>query len=249
MLQLHDCRLKIDRAKEHIRALDEAIAAFLGTKPYAGVPRYSTERDVTEFVLETLPEVPKKFSLYIGDAAHNLRTALDYLAVALVRSTGAATKNIYFPITETAAKYKADSAGKTKGMPPEAKAFIDQMQPYGDGNYWFWALHNLDVIDKHHLLPMVGMSIQSWTVNPASPDKPVEIAMAMPQNFNEPFGLQLGDVIGWMQGNCDRNKTMGVQVELAFTEPESLGGCVVVKTLDDLAGVVGDVVNAFDAKF
>src|SRR5215469_9755908 len=151
-LDLRPVYLKIDRARKHIADLDGERVKFLGINPYSGVARFNPETKITEYVLESLPDIPDCIPLILGDAIHNLRVSLDYLACELVRSVGERTKGVYFPICESLEKYEAESRGKTKGMPDEAKKVIDGMKPYGR-NSTLWTLHDLEIIDKHRLLP------------------------------------------------------------------------------------------------
>lgn len=80
MLDLQDCYLKLERARRHIADLENAQANYVGTEPYKGIAEYDPHVNMTFFALRELPEIPRGISLYVGDAAHNLRTALDYLA-------------------------------------------------------------------------------------------------------------------------------------------------------------------------
>ncbi len=236
-LDLRGAHLKIDRAKKHISDLDAERARFLGSNPYAGVAKFHPETDTTEFVLQSLPDIPDTIPLILGDAVHNLRAALDHLACELVRSAGVEPKGVYFPICETAEKYEAESAGKTKGMPAEAKSEIDRIRPYGGGNDGLWGLHRLDIIDKHRLLPTVGMRVGSFQVNLSL--TPTEY------NFAMPSVLEVGDTIGWIPGNHEADKQMAVTADIAFGEPEIFQGRPMIETLTELANYVKIVVTHF----
>ena len=165
-LDLRSAFLKVKWAEKQLTDLGDARVSFLGANPYYGVPKFNRETNRTQFILESVPDIPPEISLLLGDAVHNLRTALDHLACELVRSTGVSEPKVYFPICESENAYKAESDGKTKGMPPEAKKLIDRLCPYDGGNYLLWGLHRLDIIaispsrpssqrppDSHRLLP------------------------------------------------------------------------------------------------
>lgn len=235
---MQDARLKIERAKKHIADLDAERVKFLGTDPYVGVPKFHPEANRTEFVLQSLPPVPVSISTILGDAVHNLRVALDYLAYELVRSAGVEPKGIYFPISESIEKHKSESSRKTKGMPQAAKDDIDRMQPYRGGNNGLWGLHKLDVIDKHRLLPTVGMKVGAFQVN-LSPT-PTEY------NFAIPSILEEGDIIGWISGNHEADKHMSVTADIAFGEPEVLEGRPIIETLAQLVNLVEAIVLHFE---
>jgi hypothetical protein len=180
MLDLRGARLKIKRAKKHIDDLDAVRIAFLGKDLYHGVPKFNPVENQTVFTVEELPEIPPDVASILGDAVHNLRTALDYLACELVRSTGKEPgSSLYFPISDDDETYKAESPGKTKGIPGDAKKIIDSMHPYGGGNNTLWAIHQLDKRDKHRLVPTVAMRVGQWSINLAR--EPTEIGMAFPR--------------------------------------------------------------------
>lgn len=238
MVNLKDARSKIERARKHISDLDAARAAFLGSNPYVGTPQFNGKENCTVYVLKSLPQIPDGIPVILGNAVHNLRVALDYVACELVRSAGAEPKGVYFPICESADKYRSESPGKTRGMPQIAKEMIDQMRPYSGGNDGLWGLHRLDIIDKHRLLPMVGMRVGSWQVN-LSPT---------PTNYNfaMPSILQEGDMIGWIDGNHEADKQMSVTADISFGEPDVFEGQPMIETLVQLGDLVQAIVSHFD---
>jgi hypothetical protein len=77
--------------------------------------------------LGEIPAINPDISLMLGDAAHNLRTALDHLACELARSVGIAEPMVYFPICENAERYKRESHGKTVGIPQKPKSLSTEL--------------------------------------------------------------------------------------------------------------------------
>jgi hypothetical protein len=238
-LNLRSAHLKIERAKKHIADLNAERLRFLGTDPYVGVPKFLPEANSTQYVLQSLPDIPDSIPLILGDAVHDLRAALDYLACEIVRSVGVEPKGVYFPICETVEKYKSESNGKVKGMPQAAKDEIDKIQPYGGENDGLWGLHTLDIIDKHRLLLTTGMRVGGWQVNLSL--TPTEYNFAMPSLLEE------GDVIGWIPGNHEADKRMSITADIAFGEPEILEGRPIIETLTQLANMVEAIVSHFGA--
>jgi hypothetical protein len=208
-LDLRGAYLKIERAKKHISDLDAQRVAFLGTDPYHGIPKFNAEENCTEYILPSLPAIPDDIPLMLGDAVHNLRSALDYVACELVRSVNIEPDRAYFPISESRKKYKANSGGQTYGMPTEAKNDIDRIRPYLGGNNGFWLIHKLDIIDKHRLLVTVGMRIGEWSVN-LSPT-PTLYTFAIPPSFI----LKEGNTIGSIPGNTKTDKQMSITSDRA----------------------------------
>src|SRR5215471_17857179 len=76
-------RLKIERAKEHLRDLQSAVSAFLATKPYkVDVKRDVDTRKLIYFV-SSVTATPAALPVITGDVLQNLRSALDHLAYRL----------------------------------------------------------------------------------------------------------------------------------------------------------------------
>jgi hypothetical protein len=77
-------RLKVERAKKHIRELQHERDSFLQKKPYV----ISTKRDQQTrqliYYVESVQELPPDLSLIAGDVLQDLRSALDHLAYQLV---------------------------------------------------------------------------------------------------------------------------------------------------------------------
>jgi hypothetical protein len=93
-------RLKLQRARRHIDELDREATAFLGRKPFRLViehPPGWTGEPMHAWTVRLRENVPLEWSAIIGNAIHDLRSALDLLACDLVRITGKSTKGVYFP--------------------------------------------------------------------------------------------------------------------------------------------------------
>jgi hypothetical protein len=126
------------------------------------------------YVLRVTEEPDPVVMLIAGDAAHNLRTALDHLAVAIApadRQQVAA-----FPIliddatTNREARERFDRA--TKGMPDAAIEVIRAYQPYSIGaklpvqTHGLAIIASLDNADKHRQLiattsGIIGVQVQT----------------------------------------------------------------------------------------
>lgn len=147
-----DIQLKIQRADKHLCDFRASIVEFRRDYPY----RFRVERDpnTREPVYRAiLNDIPPLVPLIAGDVLQNLRSALDYLACALVvRNSGKVTKDTAFPIFDDAAKYQAGCARKVEGMHQFAKDEISKIEPYQGGDNTLWRLHRLNNIDKHRLL-------------------------------------------------------------------------------------------------
>jgi hypothetical protein len=83
MISFTGAERKIDRAREHVNALDKAINRFLETEPHAVERRLRARDRIHEYVLARYTEPPDCLGLLVGDAAHNLRSALDHVTFEL----------------------------------------------------------------------------------------------------------------------------------------------------------------------
>ncbi|MBA4116348.1 MAG: hypothetical protein H0X71_07930 [Rubrobacter sp.] len=155
---------RLDRALHHLESLKAEIAAWVEEGPY----RTWTEPDVdsTKKVLwvEVLDTPPSELSLIVGDCLHNLRCALDNLALelAIARNEGPVSSNVErdsgFPIQVEQDANKLDSM--LGGIDPLAKAEIERLQPYTRGERLaktdpLWWLNKLNNMDKHRLPHLV----------------------------------------------------------------------------------------------
>ncbi len=100
-------------------------------------------------------------SCIVGDTIHNLRCALDLLACEVVELSGGNPRNVHFPFcalragltTKTA--FSGDGGEmRRKGFSrarADAQALLLSLEPHGEpgGSKHLWALHKLDLIDKH----------------------------------------------------------------------------------------------------
>lgn len=260
MVDLRGARSKIERAKHHISDLEAAISSFLALSPYALTPEYYAEQNVTAYFLDTFSPVPDEISLLIGDAAHNLRTALDFLAYALARNANPTTtlNHIYFPISKSFSHYKAELPGKTKGIAQESVDAITAIQPYGGGNDDLWGLHLLDIIDKHKLLVTAAIvTDKMWfTVDTESVNNAFRHVFSLPPisipqqaiNFPAPPQIQSpkkGALLHSIGGNHEADKDIHFTFGLTLEEPDIFKGKPIVPTLRQLASLVDSIVGSF----
>jgi len=160
--------LKVERAKKHIVDLVQEVRHFMDTNPYKVETKRNPEtRKLIYYVADVAP-VPDSLALIVGDVIQNLRTALYHLAYQLVckdtEGNPPDPKSIYFPIAVDVRKYNATKKRKMKGAGQETFDEIDKIKPYKGGNDLLWVLHQLNNIDKHRLLLMVGSKASGMNI-------------------------------------------------------------------------------------
>jgi hypothetical protein len=161
-----DAHLKIVRANKHIADLNSAIVALQNTRTS------SVKRNPHTASQELIHEVPNQekplldLSLIVGDAIHNLHTALDYAWVSTIkkRAPSAESKHTKFPFHDTREGVEGALHGiRIDTICPKIFEFIvSEIQPYKGGKDGIlYALHDFDISDKHLLLleltPRVGI--------------------------------------------------------------------------------------------
>jgi hypothetical protein len=258
-------RAKIERAKEHIRDLDIAKKSFFETDPYKILSKFQPEfgdKGQTIHYVSVSNRIPIRIALIAGDAIHNLRTALDQLTVQLGLVSGlseAECAHLYFPICESAEKYKTDSPRKVKGIRNVIVQAINDAEPYKGGTEHgdvLWSLHKLDITDKHRLLITVGCSLKKWGI----PVVWEEVKTTFPDLPNEIMGH--GTEVAWFEPVPDRHSALepGHMIfaingkdntkfefvfDISFAEIEIVESKPIVETLSAMANVVENLVADF----
>lgn len=157
---------KVARGREHIAELTAEINGFLATEPYAVDHQVELGGRVHIYVVSRDRPAPTSIGLLIGDAAHNLRSALDHLAVACANRgagrelTDAEERRIEYPICRKPQAFtKALKNHQLDFVETVPREIISLYQPYRQHptNPEFaisWRLGVLDNIDKHRRIAM-----------------------------------------------------------------------------------------------
>jgi hypothetical protein len=234
-------RAKVERAEQHIHNLDVTVRAFLDSNPYLTARQTHPERpDFMVYWLSGARPIPTLISLIAGDALANLRSALDHLAYHLALVNGTTDEKVlkatYFPISDDATKYVTEAPGKVKGMSQAAKEAIDACRPYKGGNDALWRLHRLNNIDKHRLLVTVCTLFESVSSGHAHYLSPTH-------NCWQP--LKAGDVLTFLPTEIVKDEDLQFVFQIAFNELEIVECKPVLETLQQMADLVGHVVDSF----
>ncbi len=157
MDRIFSARAKIYRARKHIDDLKLELTAFRESDSYRAhfYDDSNTGDRIGEF--QVVKELPLRVVAIVGDAVHNLRSALDHVAAELcVMGGGSIDNSTAFPIWENVpaiSDIKAQIMRKIPGASVKVIRGIKRLQPYkgGKGDI-LWRLHRLDIIDKHRVL-------------------------------------------------------------------------------------------------
>jgi hypothetical protein len=246
---LDDCRLKIARAKEQFDALHQEISDF--AKNNSDVFNIYVDTETGDEVLDCTepPVFPRNWGIKVGELAHNLRSALDYLVNVLSAEGGGKPEGNHFPIARTKGAYlRKDKRGRTmraKAMPtvPETmRRRIDAYQPYTHGKLAYAdalvALQHLTNQDKHNRLVPAYMYVttprQSFSFPCEEPIANFEIRMPRDGGFSVKAQFKGGRVLDRqiiMYPNVKMQRPTGVEVVFG-RDPAKLVG------LDDIRRVI-----------
>jgi hypothetical protein len=154
---LLSCRIKIDRAREHLFYLNKAIEGLPALATHEAFTQHDLNEFTREYRLANIKGLPPHFGTFIGDAIHNLCSALDSLAVALVKREGHTDEGIlrstYFPIKEEGPKSNSADDKFFERIGPKAAEIVKRIEPYPGGKgETLCDLRYLNRIDKHRTI-------------------------------------------------------------------------------------------------
>jgi hypothetical protein len=172
-------RLKLERASQHIEAIRARCQAFTERDPppfssrieQKPQPDGSVEYVAYAVVLE---HPPHDLGAMIGDAVHNIRSALDYLVYELAPPNVRSKGKTQFPICDTEQKF-TNSAYRIEGITGDERTLIERVQPFRSDDPRtdpLVVLNRLSNSDKHRLLvPVVaGVNLRDVWVGSSNAD-------------------------------------------------------------------------------
>lgn len=158
------------RAQQHLESLDAAIDQWSESRPY----RFRKQRDPDTgwyiWTCRVLRPPPVQLGLIFGDYLNNLRSALDYLAQALVKRGGKnPSRRVRFPILLEVDEWDTDRTKVArKGIPARWVAVIESLQPYRRGDAAadqpLAILNKLANLNEHRLIHAVAINIQDFNI-------------------------------------------------------------------------------------
>lgn len=207
-------RVKLKRAHKFIAEVEVGLATYNSSNPYSAEWDFSGAETALRI---NRKEVDPELLAALGDAVHNMRTALDLMASELVRLNGKNDKDVYFPFA--ASQNQFPDAIKKKNFHRagnDAVALLNQFAPYKGGNERLRAIHDLDIEDKH----------KSILVTQVVPVEDLKIAYPLGAGSNPPVQI------------------FPIEIAHNFLSPP-LAGLPLIKTLRELAELINEILNAF----
>lgn len=178
---LEDPIAKLQRAIEHYRLLKEALGGFDHQLVFLRIES-SADGLRHQLYADTLAPLPEDLPLMLGDANHNLRSALDYLVYQLHerhfrgKIPPEVAEQTQFPIREQAPKSSTDKWQTIGNLGERERAAIAWLQPYNQRNDSLYGIREhladigaIDNVDKHrrlHLVRTVAQAVPSMASIP-----------------------------------------------------------------------------------
>jgi hypothetical protein len=231
-------RLKIKRAQTHIDEVELLEKAFLANNYEV---RFSVDASgMQEIKLASLGRPSAEMGLVIGDAVHNLRSALDHSMVSIL---GARGNQISFPLAKDKSNPGAHSTYPIikKEMPGLALLLTDTIVIHDTGLACLWAIGALDNIDKHNLLIAVGSVHELHGL--VLEDIEHQSVIAPSVVYVKPGGiLDIGNWAGQMTVTSPGTPVGYVM----FADGQPLEGTAVVPCLRNLVGITARAIDKIE---
>ncbi len=150
-------RLKVERANRHIdelRVATQPLSHEFYEITFDRSPMFSNRNEPGIYVhYRPKQAIPSILALMLGDAIHNLRSALDHLSTAMVRTIKPGAKT-YFPIAPKREIFEAAPVLDLieKALPGGKKLILENIRPKNASNEVLWRFNDLDNDDKHNLI-------------------------------------------------------------------------------------------------
>jgi len=237
-------RLKIERAKKHIADLNPIIDALTERYTITVERDFETLQHSVKCEHPTLDALRQELAIIVGDAIHNLHSALDHAWIETLQRLAPTVlsnhPNSNFPVR----KSSTDLEGVLKrqeihiACPKLYKRIVSDIKPHAGGNEEVVSLHALDIADKHKLLiPVVNAtSILGLTVENKNGDLISGFTLATGDN---PFFVDL-------PFDCEVKEKGKVTIEVVFEHKSFVESLPVHGALLHLSAVVPKIVELLE---
>ena len=258
---------KVDRAGKHIEDLSQIANSWLGTDAYRLVPKSDSKTGRTVVSANISEPPPFELSLVAGDAVHALRSALDHLALELAVAVSedgldpGIESSSEFPIfpfekgtergsdlfnrvqKKTGEPAPGSGLHKLRGIDGEAVKAIEGIQPYHRGTAYaedpLWVIHELDRIDKHRRLHLIGYAMGSVGIG-AGPDGTAYLGSVQFSKMGHSGPVENGTVVADFTASADSHFQLNFTREIALSEATLPNANRLVPTLSQLRDYIRD---------
>lgn len=245
-------RLKIDWAKNHIKAVEQIVDGIVANN--TDVITINNDTQLATVTIGVHNFIPANLVLHLGDAIHGLNSVMDFLWSGLARACNSdLASKITFPRDEMRKNLetrfnnpKGYDATINKNF-PQAKSFVlDIVKPYkGSDMSLIWTLNKLDNINKHRMLIIATHIIsfdRSFALVGSDGGRFSHGADVTINTQGYPLTVRLTS-----PAKIENNPKATVAV--VFGEPDYFTSEPILETLSNLTGAVSEVINSFEQIF
>lgn len=151
-------RARLRRAKELYAELDQAYDAWAlkNPAPWTVVIRHN-ERGDELHELKKVRDISPEIAVRFGEVIHHIRASLDDMVYQLAFQNGVEPNSqVMFITRDDETRYTADIDKKLSQLIPLQRDFLKELKACGPDSS-LWALHKLDIVNKHHHLLNLGL--------------------------------------------------------------------------------------------
>lgn len=160
--------LKWARGNAHFATLQARFTEWHLSVPITVEGVLRDDRQTIDLVARIPRGIPsQEWALTIGDAIHNLRSALDAVAWGMANfedSEPNEPRKVTFPVAETSKQWKTALDAWLGDIDPEFRKRIEALQPFRDtrtdAESGLAILHKLDIQDKHRDFVTMSTEVQ-----------------------------------------------------------------------------------------
>jgi hypothetical protein len=240
-------RLKVKRADKHILDIEEWFRSYEALNPHEFRieidPKTGKGTGHVKVIGPAINYPPGALSCIIGDAAHNLRAALDHVASAILIANDIDPETATFPLDKNRESLVSQPRYREieRVSPKLAQTIVDFICT-GDAANMLVGLNHLDRADKHRLLITSAAVAEGSIICIANENLPVDqygpnTVLVMPNGFPPPIGSPA-------HAHNERNRN--VSRTICFGKGEPFEDQPVVPTLFQMAQLVSALINELD---
>jgi len=235
-------RRKIVRAQFHLRELLEQSERYWETRHSIKLSIHC-DKFGCQLLLAT-GEPDDYVAGPLGDAIHNLRSALDHLIIELIEINGGTpNRNSGFPTGTNAKNFLNAVESKTEGAHPTAIAMLATLEHDATSHGLLRELHRLDIIDKHKTILTSGAvhSIEKASVRYKNKYIALPKIVITERGASRRFSIDVPD-----HEKITLAKTFHATKSIVFRPGQPLGGEPIIPVVMRMLKRVEQVVEEFD---
>lgn len=243
--------LKVDRAKKHVNDLNQLVTEYLAAKPFRLRIKQSANPPERLIYVQTHPSLAEDLALIVGDAVHNLRTALDHLCYGMVGDKAKRPGGVGFPFAKDGKSLASTIATRQMNVAPEEVIHeLHALKPYPGGNDHLYAVKALDERDKHHFIVTVGVAMEFTPTQFGSLVGPEKVAHLPPgMRFSG-----VGDFLVKMDQDSiiesfDQEADFQPPFTIGFGQEEPFGNLPIIPALKKMTAATEDAILRLASAF